>query len=258
MKKILMMLLIVSLIIAMIGCTSTTNEAINNETTEDVVENTQEETTKESKDETTEESVEEPEEESEEEKELLPILIDPNQLSDENRPYVTIEMEDGQKIVLKLIPEIAPNTVNNFISLIDQGFYDGIIFHRIINNFMIQGGDPLGTGQGGPGYSIKDEFYIFDEEAYSVTYLPHSRGALSMAKTSAPDSAGSQFFIVHQDANGLDLKYATFGFVVEGMDVVDYLATVALDGERPIENQVMKTVTVELNGYDFTEPEIIE
>ncbi len=187
------------------------------------------------------------------------VYIDVTLLSDENRPVVTIEMEDGQLIILKLVPEIAPNTVNSFISLINNNYYDGLIFHRIINGFMIQGGDPTGRGSGGPGYTIKDEHFVVDEEANTVTYLPHARGILSMAKTQAPDSAGSQFFIMHQDGHFLNGNYASFGFVAEGMDVIDFIATVeTLSGDKPVEDVVIKTITVELNGYEFKEPETIQ
>ena len=197
--------------------------------------------------------------EVEEAKPIEQVKIDVTTLSDENRPVVTIEMEDGQKIILKLVPEIAPNTVNSYISLINSNYYDGLIFHRVIKGFMIQGGDPTGRGSGGPGYTIKDEHLLFDEEANTVTYLPHDRGVLSMAKTQAPDSAGSQFFIMHQDGHFLNGQYTAFGFVAEGMDVIDALATVeTLSGDRPVEDVVIKTITVKLNGFEFTEPETIQ
>ncbi len=197
--------------------------------------------------------------EVEEAKPIEQVKIDVTTLSDENRPVVTIEMEDGQKIILKLVPEIAPNTVNSYISLINSNYYDGLIFHRVIKGFMIQGGDPTGRGSGGPGYTIKDEHLLFDEEANTVTYLPHDRGVLSMAKTQAPDSAGSQFFIMHQDGRFLNGQYTAFGFVAEGMDVIDALATAeTLTGDRPVEDVVIKTITVKLNGFEFTEPETIQ
>ncbi|MCR5829412.1 MAG: peptidylprolyl isomerase [Lachnospiraceae bacterium] len=169
-------------------------------------------------------------------------------------PIVTIEMQDGKTIKAELYPEIAPNTVNNFISLIKKGFYDGIIFHRVINGFMIQGGDPTGTGMGGPGYSIKGEFSYngFKND------LKHSKGVLSMARSMDPDSAGSQFFIMHEDAPHLDGQYASFGKVTEGLDVVDSIATTKTDySDRPREDQVMKKVTVELYGEEYPEPETV-
>ena len=159
-----------------------------------------------------------------------------------SNPIVTIEMEDGGIIRAELYPEIAPNTVRNFISLVKKGFYDGVIFHRVIPGFMIQGGDPLGRGTGGPGYCIKGEFSAngFKND------LKHSAGVLSMARTMAPNSAGSQFFIMHEDAPHLDGNYAAFGKVVEGMDVVDEIAECATDyNDKPTTPQVMKKVTIE-------------
>ena len=167
-------------------------------------------------------------------------------------PVVTIEMENGGIIRAELYPDIAPNTVNNFISLIQKGFYDGVIFHRVISGFMLQGGDPRGTGTGGPGYSIRGEFTAngFKND------LKHSRGVLSMARTMAPNSAGSQFFIMHEDAPYLDGQYASFGCVTEGMDVVDAIAAVRTDyNDRPRTPQVMKKVTVETFGVEYPEPE---
>jgi len=167
-------------------------------------------------------------------------------------PIVTITMENGDVMKAELYPEIAPNTVNNFISLINKGFYDGVIFHRVINGFMLQGGDPEGTGMGGPGYSIKGEFSSNGFE----NNLKHTPGVLSMARTMIPDSAGSQFFIMHKDAPHLDGDYAAFGKVTEGMDVVNKIAEVQTDwNDRPIENQVMKSVTVETFGVTYNEPE---
>lgn len=166
-------------------------------------------------------------------------------------PVVTFETTAGE-IKAELYPEIAPNTVNNFISLIQQEFYDGLIFHRVIEGFMLQGGDPKGTGTGGPGYGIKGEFAQngFDNQ------LKHSAGVLSMARSQMPDSAGSQFFIMHRDAPHLDGAYAAFGKVTEGMDVVNSIAECATDySDRPVENQVMKRVTVETFGVDYPEPE---
>ena len=159
-----------------------------------------------------------------------------------SNPIVTIEMENGDIMKAELYPEIAPNTVNNFISLVKKGFYDGVIFHRVINGFMIQGGDPDGTGMGGPGYEIKGEF---SQNGFKND-LKHSEGVLSMARTMIPDSAGSQFFIMHEDAPHLDGQYAAFGKVVEGMDVVDEIASVKTDyNDKPLEPQVMKKVTIE-------------
>ena len=166
-------------------------------------------------------------------------------------PIITIEMENGGVIKAELYPEIAPNTVNNFISLIKKGFYNGVIFHRVIPGFMIQGGDPKGTGVGGPGYSIKGEFTGngFKND------LKHSRGVLSMARTMAPNSAGSQFFIMHDNAPHLDGQYASFGKVLEGMDVVDGIANTDADyNDKPKTAQVMKSVTVETFGVEYSEP----
>ncbi|MBO4496888.1 MAG: peptidylprolyl isomerase [Lachnospiraceae bacterium] len=167
-------------------------------------------------------------------------------------PIVTITMNDGGTIKAELYPEIAPNTVNNFISLIKKGFYDGTIFHRTIEGFMIQGGDPTGTGMGGPGYSIKGEF---TDNGFKND-LKHSRGVLSMARSMMPDSAGSQFFIMHEDSPHLDGQYASFGKVTEGMEVVDKIATTRTDySDRPLSEQMMQTVTVELFGEEYPEPE---
>lgn len=167
-------------------------------------------------------------------------------------PIVTITMNDGGTIKAELYPEIAPNTVNNFISLIKKGFYDGTIFHRTIEGFMIQGGDPTGTGMGGPGYSIKGEF---SDNGFKND-LKHSRGVLSMARSMMPDSAGSQFFIMHEDSPHLDGQYASFGKVLEGMDVVDKIATTRTDySDRPLKEQQMQSVTVELFGEEYPEPE---
>lgn len=167
-------------------------------------------------------------------------------------PIVTFEMENGDRITAELYPEIAPNTVNNFISLIQKGYYNGLCFHRVIRGFMIQGGCPEGTGTGGPGYSIPGEF---SQNGFSND-LKHSAGVLSMARTMAPDSAGSQFFIMHQDSPHLDGAYAAFGKVTEGMEVVNRIAETATDySDRPMENQVMKTVTVDCFGVEYPEPE---
>lgn len=169
-------------------------------------------------------------------------------------PILTITMEDGSVIRAELYPDIAPNTVRNFISLVKKGFYDGTIFHRVIPGFMIQGGDPTGTGRGGPGYAIRGEFSSngFDNP------LRHEEGVLSMARTMIPDSAGSQFFIMHKDAPHLDGQYAAFGKVTEGMDVVDRIARAERDySDMPLEDQVMKTVTVDTADVDYPEPETL-
>ena len=169
-------------------------------------------------------------------------------------PIVTITMENGDVMKAELYPEIAPNSVNNFISLIKKGFYNGVIFHRIIPGFMIQGGDPDGTGTGGPGYSIKGEF---NSNGFKND-LKHSKGVLSMARTQIPDSAGSQFFLMHADAPHLDGDYAAFGKLTEGEDVLDKIATVDTDwSDRPRNPQVMKTVTVDTFGVDYPEPETL-
>lgn len=166
-------------------------------------------------------------------------------------PIVTFEMENGKIFKAELYPEIAPNTVNNFLSLVKKGFYDGIIFHRVIEDFMIQGGDPTGTGTGGPGYRIKGEF---SSNGFQNP-LKHERGALSMARAGHPDSAGSQFFVMHNNAFYLDGQYAAFGKVIEGMDVVDEIACAKTDfRDRPIAVQRMKRVTAETFGVDYPEP----
>lgn len=167
-------------------------------------------------------------------------------------PIVTIEMENGDKIAVELYPQIAPNTVNNFISLVKKGFYDGTIFHRVISGFMIQGGDPEGTGMGGPGYSIKGEF----AQNGVSNDLKHTVGVISMARAMHPDSAGSQFFIMHKDAPHLDGAYAAFGKVIDGMDTVNAIASVRVNySDRPLDEQKMKTVTVETFGVEYPEPE---
>ena len=174
-------------------------------------------------------------------------------MADQN-PIVTFTMENGNTMKAEIYPEVAPNTVNNFISLVKKGFYDGLIFHRIISGFMIQGGDPDGTGMGGPGYSIKGEFSYNGVD----NNLKHSRGVLSMARAQHPDSAGSQFFIMHANAPHLDGQYAAFGKLIEGEDVLDSIASVDTDwNDRPRKPQVMKTVTVETFGVDYDEPETL-
>lgn len=169
-------------------------------------------------------------------------------------PIVTITMENGDVMKAELYPETAPNTVNNFISLVRRGFYDGLGFHRIISGFMIQGGDPAGNGTGGPGYSIRGEFSGngFPND------LSHEPGVLSMARASDPDSAGSQFFIMHKSADYLDGQYAAFGKIIEGMDVVNKIAEVPTDwSDRPTEPQVIKSMTVDTLGVDYPEPETL-
>ena len=167
-------------------------------------------------------------------------------------PVVTITMTNGDVMKAELYPEIAPNTVNNFISLVQKGFYDGLIFHRVISGFMIQGGDPRGTGMGGPGYSIKGEFAMNGVR----NDLKHTRGVLSMARSMMPNSAGSQFFIMHANAPHLDGQYAAFGKVVEGLDVVDKIASVRTGWQdKPVEEQKIQSMTVELFGETYPEPE---
>ena len=169
-------------------------------------------------------------------------------------PVVTFTMENGDVIKAELYPDIAPISVNNFIDLIQHNFYDGLIFHRVIPGFMIQGGDPEGTGMGGPGYSIRGEFA---QNGYPND-LKHTEGVLSMARSMHPNSAGSQFFIMHKDAPHLDGAYAAFGKVIEGMENVNKIAETATDySDRPLEDQVIKTVTVETFGVDYPAPEKI-
>jgi peptidyl-prolyl cis-trans isomerase B (cyclophilin B) len=166
-------------------------------------------------------------------------------------PVASIEMQDGQKIVIELYPEIAPNTVYNFISLANKGFYDGTIFHRVIPGFMIQGGDPEGRGTGGPGYAIKGEFTSNGHK----NHLKHTRGVISMARGDNLDSAGSQFFIMLGDADHLDNAFASFGKVTEGMDVVDGIAAQQTgEANKPVTDQVMKKVTVDTHGLEYPEP----
>lgn len=170
-------------------------------------------------------------------------------------PVVTIEMENNKTIKMELYPNIAPNTVNNFISLINRSFYDDTIFHRVIPGFMIQGGDPEGSGMGGPGYSIKGEFSSNNFK----NNLKHTRGVISMARTMAPNSAGSQFFIMTDDAPHLDGQYAAFGKVIEGMEEIDEIVSQKRDyNDRPYEDQKMKKVTVETFGEKYDEPEKVE
>lgn len=171
-----------------------------------------------------------------------PTVVDPT-----DYPVAIIELVSGEMIKINLFSEIAPNTVNNFIALSEDGFYDGLEFHRVIKDFMIQGGDPLGTGMGNPGYAIKGEFTANG----FPNGLKHKRGVLSMARSREMDTAGSQFFIVQKDYKSLDEQYASFGYVFEGMDVVDRIAEVAKDkNDKPLEAVIMKTITIELNGYE--------
>ena len=167
-------------------------------------------------------------------------------------PIVTITMENGDVIKLELYPEIAPTSVNNFISLVKKNFYDGLIFHRVIRGFMIQGGCPDGTGMGGPGYSIKGEF----AQNGFKNDLKHTEGVLSMARSMAPNSAGSQFFIMHKNSPHLDGSYAAFGKVIEGMDVVNKIAETVTDwNDRPLQKKMMKTVTVDTFGVAYPDPD---
>ena len=169
-----------------------------------------------------------------------------------SNPIITITMQDGSVMKGELYPEIAPNTVNNFISLVKKGYYNGLIFHRVIPGFMIQGGCPDGTGMGGPGYSIKGEF---TQNGFKND-LKHTKGVLSMARTMAPNSAGSQFFIMHQTSPHLDGAYAAFGKITEGLDVIDAIAGVRTDfRDKPLEDQVIKSMEIDTLGVDYPEPE---
>ena len=169
-----------------------------------------------------------------------------------SNPIVTFEMENGKTFKAELYPDKAPNTVNNFLSLVNKGYYDGIIFHRVIAGFMIQGGDPDGRGTGGPGYHIKGEF---SSNGFKKNDIAHVRGVLSMARAQHPDSAGSQFFVMHEDADYLDGQYAAFGKVIEGMETVDEIATTKTDwSDRPYEQQKMKKVTAETFGIEYPQP----
>lgn len=169
-----------------------------------------------------------------------------------NYPIVTIEMENGDVIKAELYPHIAPNTVNNFISLINKGYYDGLIFHRVIKGFMIQGGCPQGSGMGGPGYAIAGEF----TSNGFANNLKHERGVLSMARAMNPNSAGSQFFIMHQNSPHLDGQYASFGRVIEGIEIVDAIADTETDySDRPKTEQKIKKFSVDTKGVEYAEPE---
>jgi len=174
-----------------------------------------------------------------------------SEFSKETNPIVTIEMEQGGVMKVELYPEIAPETVRNFISLINKGFYNGLVFHRVIRSFMIQGGDPEGTGVGGPGYSIKGEF---NSNGFNNP-IKHERGVLSMARTNIPDSAGSQFFIMHKDSPHLDGSYAAFGKVIEGFEIIDQIASVECNHlDQPVIGQAMKSVTVDTKEITYEEP----
>ncbi|WP_153721560.1 peptidylprolyl isomerase [Sporosarcina cascadiensis] len=171
----------------------------------------------------------------------------------EENPIVTITMENDEKIVLELEPKVAPNTVANFVSLVEEGYYDGLIFHRVIPGFMIQGGDPSGNGSGGPGYSIDGEF---TNNGFENNML-HERGVLSMARTQDPNSAGSQFFIMAEDVPDLDSDYASFGKVIEGMETVDAIVAAETDpSDKPLKDQKMKTVEVDTKGFDYPSPTV--
>jgi len=174
--------------------------------------------------------------------------------SSESNPIVTLTMESGEEIEIELYPEVAPNTVANFISLVEDEFYDGLIFHRVIPGFMIQGGDPEGIGTGDPGYNIHGEFKSngFDND------LVHERGVISMARTQDPDSAGSQFFIMVDNSPHLDGEYAGFGKVISGIEIADNIVSVDTDQEKPKKDQVIESMTVDTKGIDYDEPEIIE
>ena len=173
-------------------------------------------------------------------------------MTEVKNPIATINMQDGGVMRLELYPAVAPNTVNNFIELANSGFYDGLIFHRVIEGFMIQGGDPQGSGMGGPGYSIRGEFRAngFDNE------LSHSRGVISMARSMMPDSAGSQFFIMHKDGDFLDGNYAAFGMLLDGFDVLDAIATTRTGrNDRPMVDQRIASIRVDTQGVDYDAPE---
>ncbi|MDD7186195.1 MAG: peptidylprolyl isomerase [Clostridia bacterium] len=166
-------------------------------------------------------------------------------------PIVTFNMKGGDVFYVELYPDVAPNTVNNFISLVNKGFYNGLCFHRVIEGFMIQGGDPKGNGTGGPGYSIRGEF---TKNGFKNN-LKHKRGVISMARSMMPNSAGSQFFIMHADAPHLDGQYAAFGQVIDGMDVIDKIAAVNVDyNDKPLRDQIIESVTVDTDGEEYDDP----
>ncbi|MDD3613606.1 MAG: peptidylprolyl isomerase [Clostridiales bacterium] len=176
-------------------------------------------------------------------------------MSTQAKPVVTLQLKDKGQVKIELYPDIAPNTVNNFLSLVGKGFYDGLTFHRVILGFMVQGGDPKGIGIGGPGYSIRGEFAQNGFE----NKLKHKRGVISMARSAHPDSAGSQFFIMVEDAPHLDGAYAAFGKVIEGMDHVDAVARAEKDrNDKPLVDQIIEKAQFDLMGYELVEPEIIK
>lgn len=179
---------------------------------------------------------------------------EPEDYSSDSNPVLTLTMESGDEITVELYPDVAPNTVANFISLVENGFYDGLIFHRVIPGFMIQGGDPDGNGTGGPGYGIAGEFDDNDFE----NDLIHEKGVISMARAQDPDSAGSQFFLMAEDSPHLDGEYAGFGKITSGIEVVDDIVSVETTDEKPKEDQQIETMTVDTKGTDYDEPEIIE
>lgn len=173
-------------------------------------------------------------------------------MAEKKNPVITIEMTNGDIIKAELYPDVAPNTVNNFLSLVNKGFYNGLIFHRVIKEFMIQGGCPDGNGMGGPGYCIKGEF---SHNGFQND-LAHTEGVLSMARAMNPNSAGSQFFIMHKDAPYLNGEYAAFGQVIDGMDIVNKIAEVRTDySDRPMKDQKIKSITAETFGVEYPEPE---
>ncbi|GAA0125078.1 peptidylprolyl isomerase [Clostridium sp. CTA-19] len=189
----------------------------------------------------------------EEDKEEVPTVVKSEKGENGKNPIAKIELEDGSVIKAELYPDLAPNTVRNFISLVNSNFYDGLIFHRVIKGFMIQGGDPQGDGTGGPGYTIKGEF---KENGFEQNVLKHEKGVLSMARAQDPDSAGSQFFIMHEVAPHLDDQYAAFGKVVEGLEIVDKIANVETDkNDKPVKEIKIKKVTVDTFGVQYNEPE---
>lgn len=176
-------------------------------------------------------------------------------MSEKQNAVVTMEI-NGKSIKIELYPQYAPNTVNNFLSLVNKGFYDGLCFHRVIKNFMIQGGDPAGNGTGGPNYVIRGEF---KGNGFAANTLKHSRGVISMARSASPNSAGSQFFIMHNDSPHLDGQYAAFGKVIEGMDVVDEIAnTKTLPGDKPVTKQIITKMTAETFGETYPQPDTIK
>ncbi|WP_010296047.1 peptidylprolyl isomerase [Clostridium senegalense] len=188
-----------------------------------------------------------------EDKEEVPTVVKSEKGENGKNPIAKIELEDGSVIKAELYPDLAPNTVRNFISLANSNFYDGLIFHRVIKGFMIQGGDPQGDGTGGPGYTIKGEF---KENGFEQNVLKHEKGVLSMARAQDPDSAGSQFFIMHDTAPHLDDQYAAFGKVVEGLEVVDKIANVETDkNDKPVKEIKIKKITVDTFGVQYNKPE---